>query len=104
VQRIENPTLLEGFLENFAKGARAERGAAGAHVEQAPPVVEFKDQIRRMRGERSAAGLGIALPSGLLGELPSKFDEFVDELRSGFLLVASQRVPSRWKASQSAPT
>jgi hypothetical protein len=104
VQRFEDPALFQGFLENFAKGAGAERGAAGAHKEQTPPVVEFKNQVRRICGERSAAGLGIALLSGLLGDLLSKFDEFVDELRSSFLLVASQRVPSRWKTSQSAPT
>jgi hypothetical protein len=104
VQQIEGPALFQGLLENFAERAGAERGAARVHKEQTPPVVEFENQIRRIRGERSAAGLGIAQCSGLLGDLLPKPAEFVDELRPVFLLVAAQRVPSRWETSQSAPT
>lgn len=48
--------------------------------------------------------LGIAQLDSLLGRRLSKPVEFVDELGSVFLLVAAQRVPSRWKTSQSAPT
>jgi hypothetical protein len=104
VQQIEGPALFQGLLENFAERAGAERGAARVHEEQTPPVVEFENQIRRIRGERSAADLGIAQCSGLLGDLLPKPAEFVDELRPVFLLVAAQRVSSRWETSQSAPT
>jgi hypothetical protein len=101
---VEDPALIQGTPENFVERAGAERETAGAQREQPPPVVEFKNQIRRISGERTAADLGIAQFSGLLGDLLSKLAEFVDELRPVFFLVAAQRVPSRWKASQSAPT
>jgi hypothetical protein len=101
---VEDPTLVQGIPDNFVEGARSERETAGAQSEQTPPFVEFENQIRRIPGEYTAADLGIAQFSGLLGDLLSKFAEFVDELRSGFLLVAAQRVPSQWKTSRSAPT
>jgi hypothetical protein len=101
---IEDPTLVQGVPEYFVEGAGAERETAGAQSEQTPPVVEIENQIRRIPGECTAADLGIAQFSGLLGDLLSKFAEFVDELRLGFLLVSAQRVPSRWKTSRSAPT
>ena len=104
MDRFEDPTLVQGVPENFVEGTGAKRETAGAQREQTPPVVEFENQIRRIPGECTAADHGIAQFSGLLGDLLSKFAEFVDELRSGFLLVASQRVPSRWKTSQSAST
>ena len=104
MDRFEDPTLVQGVPENFVEGAGTERETAGAQREQTPPVVEFENQIRRIPGECTAADLGIAQFSGLLGDLLLKFAEFVDELRSAFLLVAAQRVSSRRATSQSPPT
>jgi len=104
VKQIEEPALLQGLAENFIEGATDERGKARVRSEQTPLVIEFENQIRRIRSQRSAAELGIAQLDGLIGRRLSKSVEFVDELRSVFLLVAPQRVPSRWKTSQSAPT
>lgn len=104
VQPIEEPALLQGLAENLIEGAGDEPGKARVRGEQVPLVVKFENQVRRIRSERCAAELGIAQPDGLLGGLLSKPSKFVDELRSAFLLVAVQWVPSRWKTSQSAPT
>jgi hypothetical protein len=102
---VEDPTLAQGIPENFVDGAGAQRETAGTQSEQTPPIVEFENQIRRIPGDCTAADLGIAQLSGLLGDLLSKSAEFVNELRSGLLLVAAQwEPPPRWKTSQSAPT
>jgi hypothetical protein len=104
MDRFEDSALVQGVPENFVEGVGAERETTGTQREQTPPTVEFENQIRRIPGERTEADIGIAKLSGLLGDLLSQFAEFVDELRSTFLLVAAQRIPSRWETSQSAPT
>ena len=104
VQPIEEPALLQGLAENFIERTGDERGKARVRSEQMLLVVEFENQIRRIRSERNAAELGIAQLDGLLIRHLSKSVEFVDELRSVFLLVAPQRVPSRWETSQCLPT
>ncbi len=104
VKQIEEPALLQGLAENFIEGTRDERGKARVRSEQTLMVIEFENQIRRIRSKRSPAELGIAQIDGLIGRRLSKSVEFVDELRSVFLLVAPQQVTSRWKTSQSAPT
>jgi hypothetical protein len=104
MEGVEDPALLQVLAENLIEAAGAERRTARAHEEQTPLSVEFENQIRRIPDERSEAKLGIAQLGGLFGEFSSKPLEFVDALRSGFLLVAAQRVPSQRETSPCALT
>ncbi len=100
---IENSALVQGISEQLADRPGDQRSTASTRREQSPPNVELEDQIRRLRAERTAAGLEIAQPGGLLGDLLPEPAELVDEFGPCFRLVAAQRATSRWSASRSAP-